>query len=128
MNFDVHSDNIEIVKHETSVINLEEIDRIIDPRSLTKHKCVMNNVNEIHVATERCTFKRPAYLDLDRICLHYVMHYIKRYRGSNSQIYTYSFGCSSKYKSNPRKVKVDSQQAFLPLMPRRGVPRRVLRS
>ena len=38
MNFDVHSDNIEIVKHETSVINLEEIDRIIDPRSLKKLK------------------------------------------------------------------------------------------
>ena len=90
MNFDVHSDDIEIVKQEmntqTSVINLEEIDRIIDPRSLTKHKCVMNKVNEIHDATERCTFKRPAYLHLDRICLHYVMHYIKRYRGLNSKI------------------------------------------
>ena len=48
-------------------------------------------------------------------------------------IYTYSFGCPSsssemcnppkypfyflnKYKSNPRKVKFDSQQTFLPLM------------
>ena len=31
------------------------------------------------------------------------------------------------YKSNPRKVKVDSQQAFLTLMPRRGAPGRVLR-
>ena len=33
----------------------------------------------------------------------------------------------NKYKSNPRKVKVDSQQAFLTLMPRRGAPGRVLR-
>ena len=85
MNLDVevHRDDIEIIKHEihspASAISLEEIDRIIDPRSATKHDCVMNRVNEIDVASERCTRKRPAYLDKDRICSHYVMHYMKRY-------------------------------------------------
>ena len=82
MNFDVHSDDIEIIKHEintlSTVISLEEIDRIIDPSSVAKHKCVLNKVHEIHVSTERCTSKRPAYLNTDRICLHYVMHYIQR--------------------------------------------------
>ena len=83
MNFDVHnSDDIDIIEHEintpASVISLEEIDRILDPRSVTKHECVMNKVNEIQVTTERCTSKRPAYLDIDRICSHYVIHYMKR--------------------------------------------------
>lgn len=84
MNFDVHSD-IEVIKHEISlpdsgsVISLEEIDRIIEPRSVTRHKCVMNKVNEIDIASERCTVGRPAILDPERIYLHYVLHYMKRF-------------------------------------------------
>ena len=84
MNFDVHNnDDIDIIKHEintpASVISLEEIDRILEPRSVAKHECVMNKVNEIQVPTERCTLRRPAYLDIDRICSHYVIHYMKRF-------------------------------------------------
>ena len=40
---------------------------------------VMNKVNEIDIASERCTVGRPAILDPERIYLHYVLHYMKRF-------------------------------------------------
>jgi len=43
-----------------------------------KHKCVMSKVSEINIAAELCTEKSPAYISFDKMCLHYVIHYIKR--------------------------------------------------
>ena len=38
----------------------------------------MAAVNEIQLSTELCTLASPALLALDKMCLHYVIHYIKR--------------------------------------------------
>jgi len=43
-----------------------------------KHKCIMSKVNEINIAAELCTDTSPAYISFDKMCLHYVIHYIKR--------------------------------------------------
>ena len=43
-----------------------------------RHKCVMPAVNEINIATELCTRDNPAVINFDKMCLHYVIHYIKR--------------------------------------------------
>ena len=47
-------------------------------KSVKKHRCVMAAVNEIQLSTELCTLASPALLALDKMCLHYVIHYIKR--------------------------------------------------
>ena len=38
----------------------------------------MAAVNEIQLSTELCTLASPALLAMDKMCLHYVIHYIKR--------------------------------------------------
>jgi len=43
-----------------------------------KHQCVMSKVNEINIVTELCTAESPATINHDKMCLHYVIHYIKR--------------------------------------------------
>jgi len=43
-----------------------------------KHQCVMSKVNEINIVTELCTAESPATINYDKMCLHYVIHYIKR--------------------------------------------------
>ena len=48
------------------------------PKPGVKHRCVMGAVNEILISTELCTGASPALLALDKMCLHYVIHYIKR--------------------------------------------------
>ena len=47
-------------------------------KSVKKHRCVMAAVNEIQLSTELCTLASPALLAMDKMCLHYVIHYIKR--------------------------------------------------
>ena len=50
-------------------------------KSVKKHRCVMAAVNEIQLSTELCTLASPALLAMDKMCLHYVIHYIKRSDG-----------------------------------------------
>ena len=59
-------------------------------KSAKKHKCVMAAVNEIQLSTELCTLASPALLALDKMCLHYVIHYIKRSDGILSLEHLYS--------------------------------------
>ena len=43
-----------------------------------KHSCLMGSISEIKLMTERCSLAKPARLATDKVCLHYVIHYINR--------------------------------------------------
>ena len=43
-----------------------------------KHSCLMGSISEIKLMTELCSRAKPARLAADKICLHYVIHYINR--------------------------------------------------
>lgn len=49
-----------------------------------KHQCVMSKVNEINIVTELCTADSPATISYEKMCLHYVIHYIKGEHGIKS--------------------------------------------
>ena len=44
----------------------------------TKHTCLLGKISEITLRTEYCTSSTPATLSLDKLGLHYVIHYINR--------------------------------------------------
>lgn len=43
-----------------------------------KHSCLMGSISEISLMTERCSREQPARLGTEKVCLHYVIHYINR--------------------------------------------------
>ena len=43
-----------------------------------KHSCLMGGISEISQRTEMCSLAQTARLATDKVCLHYVVHYINR--------------------------------------------------
>ena len=54
-----------------------------------KHSCLMGGLSEIKLMTEMCSLAKPARLATDKVCLHYVIHYINR--SATSQPLGYQF-------------------------------------
>ena len=49
-----------------------------------KHSCLMGSISEIKLMTELCSPAKPALLATEKICLHYVIHYINRSASTQS--------------------------------------------
>ena len=74
-------------------------------KSVKKHRCVMAAVNEIQLSTELCTLASPALLALDKMCLHFVIHYIKRSDGILSLEHLYSTNRQTEISSEPVETR-----------------------
>ena len=44
----------------------------------------MGSLSEIRLMTEMCSLAKPARLAPDKVCLHYVIHYINRSASTQS--------------------------------------------
>ena len=49
-----------------------------------KHSCLMGSISEIKLMTEMCNSAQPARLSIEKVCLHYVIHYINRSASTQS--------------------------------------------
>ena len=85
---------------------------------------MMQAVNEITISTELCTRASPALLALDKMSLHYVIHYIKRGTWDHlipelteeikRKVEGYQCNvCGKKFRNNPGKGEFPARGSFI---------------
>eukprot|EP00092_Neocalanus_flemingeri_P023584 GFUD01025575.1.p1 GENE.GFUD01025575.1~~GFUD01025575.1.p1 ORF type:complete len:463 (+),score=121.88 GFUD01025575.1:105-1493(+) len=90
----------------------------------SKHKCLMPGTSEITIASEYCTVERPCVMSLDKMTLHYVIHYIKRgvwdkvvpepVEADKPRIDGYQCNiCEKKFRNNHSKEEYSARGSFI---------------
>jgi len=89
-----------------------------------KHKCLMGEISEINILTELCTKTKPALLSTEKLCLHYVIHYINRgtwdhlladpSQADRARVDGYQCNvCGKKFRNNHSKQEYPARGSFI---------------
>jgi len=89
-----------------------------------KHKCLLPGTSEINIASELCTIEKPCLMNMDKISLHYVIHYIKRgiwdsvvpklEESDKPRVEAYQCNiCNKKFRNNHSKQEYPGRGSFI---------------